>query len=837
MPQMRHPDVLLVLHGHFYQPPRESPWTEEIPEQASAHPYHDWNERIHQECYRPNTASRVLDGYGRIRRIVNNFEHLSFNVGPTLLGWLENAHPEVYARILEADRRSRARRSGHGNAIAQAYNHMILPLANARDRRTQVLWGLRDFELRFGRPADGIWLPETAVDAATVDTLLECGVRFTILSPYQARRVRGLAGGRWHAVSGGRIDPRMPYLVRGSGTDGRGRALAVFFYDGPASRAVAFEQLLRSADTLAERLALVVDPGRESPQLVALAVDGETFGHHEPFGDMCLSAFFSEKAGPRGFRPANFAEVLDALAPAQEVELESGDNGEGTAWSCAHGVGRWVRDCGCSTGAPAGWNQAWRGPLRLALDRLRDAVAELFGRHGGRFLHDPWKARDEYVDVLARRRDPEVLEDFLSRHLKGRVRAPQRVASLALLEAQRHAMSMYTSCGWFFADVTGIETVQNLRYALRCLQLMREFGTEELERRFLADLAEVKSNNGRDTGASIHERWIRPERRTPAHAVVAHAVCRWLGLPHGPRFYTYEVRVLEDAATVVCGRGGRRGHLQLREELTGEEGEYTYLALQFAPRILACFVARGERSRHAQLGREVARLRADLTRPQLERILGELYGAPPLGVGDLLHEERRGIAERLAGERVSGLRASHRAVFDDSLELLRDFAAMRLELPEELRVPCEFSLQADLEEAAQNLGPPFADRDTERLRGILATARELGLSLRLERLARLVGKLLEEQISRLLEAPGAAGFEAANNLLHLAEKLELRIDRTASEERVGVLLERLLAEERSPAPGDERRELLEAVFSLAARLNFAVEEFRSYLAADAHAGS
>jgi len=820
---LRKPDARVVLHGHFYQPPRESPWTDEIPEQPSAHPYHDWNERIHRECYRPNTVSRVLDGYGRIRRIVNNFEQLSFNVGPTLLSWLESTHADTYARILDADRRSRARRRGHGNAIAQAYHHMILPLANPRDRRTQVLWGLRDFALRFGRQAEGMWLPETAIHADTVEVLVQCGVRFTVLSPFQARRVRSRAGGPWHEVSGGRVDPRQPYVVRAPG----GGELVVFFYDGPVSQSMAFEKLLHSADRLAERLALVVDPERSGPQLVSVAVDGETFGHHQPFADMCVASFCSDKAAVRGFRLTNYAELLDDLEPTHEVELESGDGGEGTAWSCAHGVGRWWRDCGCSTGAQPGWNQAWRQPLRQALDGLRDGVAALFERHGAALLHDPWAARDDYVEVADRHDASARLDAFLSRHLRPGLGEEQQIAARTLLEAQRHAMAMYTSCAWFFADVSGIETIQNLRYAARCIELMREISALDLEGPFLAALSRVPSNLSGENAAGFYERWVRPDVRTAEHAVTSRALLGALDLGRGRRrFYGFDVVSADESPVVLAGHGGRRGHLQLVERRTGRVREYAYVALQYAPRLLACFAAPAGAARHEQLGRELLRLKSDLTRLELERILAGLYGATMRGISDLLPAERHHIAATMAGERVAAVRVHARAVFDESLELLRDFAEIGLDLPEELRQACELSVQADVLAAATSLRPPYGDEATQRLRDALRLAHELRLHVRLEPVTRIASEHLLEQTRRLGARPDRFAFTAAGNLLGLAETLQLPLDRTESEEQVHTLVENLLAALAAPSPEIPEAAMLDAALDLAARLNFAVDELR-----------
>ncbi|EQD53989.1 glycoside hydrolase family protein, partial [mine drainage metagenome] len=243
-------DRFVCIHGHFYQPPRENPWLERVEVQDSAAPYHDWNERITAECYAPNTRSRIMDPEGRTLKIVNNFASISFDVGPTLLSWLESEAPEVYERILTADRESRRRFGGHGSAMAQSFNHTILPLASEDDRRLQIRWGLMDFESRFGRPAEGMWLPETAVNTPVLESLAEAGVEFTVLAPTQAQRIRPLSGGEWTDVSGGRIDPSTVYRARLPS----GRTIDLFFYDGPISHALAFERLLDSGEAFADRL-------------------------------------------------------------------------------------------------------------------------------------------------------------------------------------------------------------------------------------------------------------------------------------------------------------------------------------------------------------------------------------------------------------------------------------------------------------------------------------------------------------------------------------------------------------------------------------------------------
>ncbi len=456
----------LVIHGHFYQPPRENPWTGEIEPEPDAAPFHDWNERIHSECYAPNAG---------------NYAHISFNFGPTLLSWLASHHHDTYERILSADRLSAAARNGHGNAIAQAYGHAILPLCNQRDRLTQILWGLADFRFRFGREAESLWLPETAANDQVLALLIEQGLRYVILAPNQAK---------------GTIDTSKPY--RFPHPDGSGRSLAVFFYHGPLARAIAFERALSSSRGLVEKFVSAAQ-GRD---LVNVATDGETYGHHFKFGDLCLAHALEVEAPAAGFRITNYAEYLERHPPREEVEIDNGPDGEGSSWSCVHGVGRWSRDCGCHTGGEPGWNQQWRQPLRAALNFLRDDAALKFQTVASELLHDPWLARNQYIGVIL---DPEhVRAEFLQRHAVRTLRADEELRVWNLLEMQRSALLMFTSCGWFFSDLAGIETIQVMRYAARVVELLKQMGLEPPLKEFLEILAEAKSNRvEKGSGADI----------------------------------------------------------------------------------------------------------------------------------------------------------------------------------------------------------------------------------------------------------------------------------------------------------------------------------------------
>jgi len=500
-----------VVHGHFYQPPRENPWTGAVERQPSAGRDHDWNARIARECYVPNGEARVLDGDGRIVDLVDNYAWMSFNFGPTLLAWLETAHPRAYARLIAADRASAARLEGHGNALAQAFHHSILPLAHPRDRATEIRWGLYDFEKRFGRKSEGLWLPECAVDDATLAAAAAEGVKFVILEPHQAEAVRPLKGGAWTPAEKA-LKPGLPYLWRGAG----GGELALFFYDGPLSRAVAFEGAMRDSRAYAERLAALAQPTADD-SLALVATDGESYGHHAPFAEMGLAHLLRYALPEKGLTPVNLGWFLARRPPRHEVKLKPG----GTSWSCAHGVERWRSDCGC--GAEGGRHQRWRAPLRAALEDLRSRLAELYESEAEGLLADPWAARDAYVAVVLDRSDESVAR-FLAAHAPGARDDAAKTRVLRLLELQRHALMMFTSCGWFFDELSRLEPEQILLYAARALELAHALGAE-LEPEFVAALAKAPSNEPRyGDGAGVWEKLVKPGAQTLDHVAAHYAV-------------------------------------------------------------------------------------------------------------------------------------------------------------------------------------------------------------------------------------------------------------------------------------------------------------------------
>jgi alpha-amylase/alpha-mannosidase (GH57 family) len=687
----------ICIHGHFYQPPRENPWLEAVETQDSAHPYHDWNERITVECYEPNATARILDPRDQIVRIVNNYTSISFNFGPTLLSWLEQRAPRTYAAVIEADRLSRERFDGHGCAIAQAYNHMILPLANVRDQRTQVRWGVRDFEFRFGRKPEGMWLPETAVDIPTLEALAAENIAFTILEPHQAARFRAIGSREWTEANGS-LDPTVAYRC----TLPSGRSIAVFFYDGPISRAVAFENLLARGENLANRLTGAFSDARKRAQIVNIATDGETYGHHHRFGDMALAYALQYIETQKLASTINYGDFLAKTPPAHEVEIA-----ENTSWSCVHGVERWRSDCGCSTGAGPGWNQRWREPLRDALDWLRDQVAAIFEEEGGKLMGDPWAARDYYINVILDR-SPDTIDKFLSRFSPGSPR--QRV--LELLEMQRNAMLMYTSCGWFFNDISGIESVQVLHYASRVIQLAEKLSNRVLQTEFLRIVGDAQSNvSERGTAREIYERDVIPMRidleRVAAHYAVASLFDNF---DDDARIYCYDV-TRRDFEIQKAGRARLAvGAITVRSVITCEESAFDFAVLHLGETELTGGVCA------ARPLAEYEAVKSELVEevqpggiPGLIRLLDTFFAESSLSIRSLFRDEQRRIFNLLCNATLEEAESAFRQLHERYDPLMRFHTRLGIPVPKVLQTAAEFDLNVQLRRMIEDEDPPLAE--------------------------------------------------------------------------------------------------------------------------------
>jgi alpha-amylase/alpha-mannosidase (GH57 family) len=800
----------LVIHGHFYQPPRENPWTGAIDREASAQPFHNWNERIYHECYRPNAHARIFDNYGRVEKIVNNYARMSFNFGPTLLSWLETYHPKTYARIIAADRESISFNNGHGNAIAQAFHHSILPLCAPRDRLTEMRWGMADFRFRFGREAESIWLPETACNLETLAALIDEGVRYIILSPHQAWRVRPLAAREaakrmvdenianddllnvessnhysddaWRDVSEGSIDVSVPY--RCFHPDGSGRSIVIFFYDGLIARAIAFEGALYSSQTLIERFVRAVKSGES---IISVATDGESYGHHFHFGDRCLAHALDEEAARRGFTVTNYAAVLDAHEPQFEVELKAGPEGEGTAWSCAHGVGRWRRDCSCHAGAREGWNQKWRAPLRAAFDLLRDFAAEKFEDAGAALFADVWAARDDYVEVfIGRQRRAE----FLTRHAKGNLSEREQICALKLLEMQRAMLSTYTSCGWFFNDISGIETVQVMRYAARALELLTDLGFAPPRAEFLDILAEAKSNVAEQgTGADIFRRTFDSSCVTPMR-VAAHIALTGLIEPNLVSATTGEAAnykfTRHDFQTEQQGRLTlTTGHLALEAAMTGERFDYALAAMHFGDIDYYCTVRRFETE--AQFKKAADRLWENFSTaalPKMLRLAQEEFGPDEFNLESLLPGGRQRVSEIVFGQMIGRFLEEYIFLYRENRRNIEMLRAAGFPLPEELRVAAELAIGHRFEEMLRRQRVSPDSHFFARAQVIANEAARMGYRLERPAIRELLSEMLTHAVRSTLAAPAADTLPTVRALVELGRKLKIEMNLETAQEAI-----------------------------------------------------
>ncbi|WP_072619380.1 DUF3536 domain-containing protein [Spirulina major] len=680
--------VYITIHGHFYQPPRENPYLNVIERQPSAYPFHDWNERILYECYRPNVFSRILNHQGEVVSIVNNFEYMSFNVGPTLMSWLAKHDEEVYQGIIEADRKSAERLNGHGNAIAQVFNHIIMPLANERDKYTQIRWGKADFRAHFGRDPEGMWLAETAVDYPTLEALANEDIRFIILAPSQAERCRPIPTDNnpdpdWLAVGGGQVDPTRPYRCFLP----NGKHIDIFFYDGPISKGMGFDDVLSSSQNLADRFGQAVRIDDRPSQLICVATDGETFGHHKGGTEKCLSYAFTQEFAQRQWQVTNVAHYLSICPPTWEVVLKPV-----TAWSCMHGVDRWQSDCGCGGGGT--WQQKWRRPLRDSLNWLRDRLADVYETHARKYLHDPWLARDEYIQVM-HNRTPENTVHFLYRHQQHPLTESEQVDTLCLLEMQHQALLMFTSCGWFFDELSRPEGVQILRYAARAIELAGEVAGIQLEAEFRDRLRAAPSNveQFRD-GGRVYDELVVSSRitfeRVAAHYAITSLFSRY---NTEDRVYCYEATQLEYAKQRIGTQTLALGHLQLVSEITRECKEFTFAVLHLGGWDFHCciqpFIGR---LAYAQLKETLFNSIQQASVSQTMFSMMRVFGDRIFSLETLFAEERQWIIQKIADKSKTTLNQLYSQAYRDNYSIVRAFHREELPVPQELQVAADIAL-------------------------------------------------------------------------------------------------------------------------------------------------
>jgi len=754
----------ICIHGHFYQPPRENPWLETVETQDSAAPYHDWNERICAECYATNGAARIVNEKNKIMRIVNNYARISFNFGPTLLSWLKDNAQRTYRMIQDGERRSRKAFKGHSSAMAQVYNHIIMPLASERDRLTQIRWGIADYEKHYGARPEGMWLAETAADSRSLELLAQEGIRFTLLAPHQSRRVRPLkavgdAQEAWIDTPGAGVDTTHPYLVRFAS----GASIAVFFYNGAASRAIAFEGLLNSGENFAGRLKTGFKDSNQ-PQLVHVATDGESYGHHHKHGEMALAYALKLLEADRSAKLANYGMFLDQFPPEYEAEIV-----EDTSWSCAHGVERWRSNCGCNGGKP--FNQLWRAPLREALDELRDAIVPLTEALGAKLFKDVWVARDSYIDVVLDRSE-ETVDRFLRTHGGQDLSENDKVRALELMEMQRHAQLMYTSCGWFFDDISGIETVQIIAYAARVLQLARcVFGAQAdgLEPAFLARMAEAKSNLPDSGDGALIYRACVVGMELGLEKVAAHYAISSVFSSFGQetQLFCYNVRRIS-YDIYNSGRGRLAlGRAHIASAITGEHQTFSFSVLHFGDQNITAAVKVYHEADAVEF-EEFAKKAAELVQrayfPEVIRLLDREYGKVDYSLTSLFTDEQRRIVQLILNSTLWDIENTLTTIYEDHASLLHYLSQAGLPKPPALTLAAGFAVNAGLRRALET-----DQVDQAQVRSYLAMAKQDMVPLETATLSYIADQRMKRAMVELQMSTGS--LEMLDRALAMARTL------------------------------------------------------------------
>ncbi|MEA5572786.1 DUF3536 domain-containing protein [Calothrix sp. UHCC 0171] len=808
--------VYVTVHGHFYQPPRENPYLDAIERQPSASPFHDWNERIHHECYRPNAFARVFNDKGEILGIVNNYEYMSFNIGPTLMSWLERHDMEVYQRILEADRKSQARLNGHGNAIAQVYNHIIMPLANDRDKYTQIRWGKADFKSRFGRDPEGMWLAEAAVDYATLEALVAEGIRFIVLAPSQAQRCRLLPTENdphpeWHEVGGGQIDPTRPYRCYLQNNHGEAEDIAsserpyidIFFYDGPISRDMGFSDVVYSSSHFAGRVGAAIRGDRRQAQLISVATDGETFGHHKGGTEKTLAYAFIGEFAKHGWTVTNFAHYLSLNTPTWEVELKPV-----TAWSCAHGVDRWQDDCGCG-GAP-GWHLKWRRPLRDALNWLRDELIKVYEEHGRKLFIDPWQARDEYIEVIRDRQsfspaashDSASINRFLARHQTHKLTEAERIDALRLLEMQRHSLLMFTSCGWFFEELSRPEGTQILRYAARALELAGDVSGLQLERAFIKRLAAAPCNieQFRD-GADVYHQLVTTAQVNFKQVAAQYAITSLFNRHQAPahqqsssnekRVYCYIATEYDYQIQRMGASSLAVGHVNLVSEITLESEDLVFAVLHLGGWDFHCCIQPFQGRRvYSHLKEQLFAALQQASAANTILAMVQIFGEEAFSLQSLFAEERHRIMRLLSQETLLRLDQLYTQTYRDNYGVIMAFHRDDLPVPQELQVAADIALghrcMSLLRKLEQDIAEPTQIiNDLVELKAAATEAEHLRCRLNIPEGKAILEQIVLRSLWQLLHDASSSfadDMQRFENLVDIAHQLNIGISLERSQE-------------------------------------------------------
>ncbi|MEW6534059.1 MAG: DUF3536 domain-containing protein [Candidatus Auribacterota bacterium] len=811
-----------IIHGHFYQPPRENPWTGEIERQPSAHPFHDWNDRIAAECYTPNTSSRILNETGLINDITNNFLHMSFNFGPTLLQWFERKYPEAYNKIVEADKESVKLHNGHGNAVAQVYNHVIMPLADDDDKRTQIEWGIKDFVHRFNRYPEAIWLAETAINYRTAEILMEYNLKYIILSPYQADKIRAFNSKTWINVGTGNIDTRVPYRIFAYDPSGNrldNKFIDVFFYEPRISSAVGFEHLLTDSVRFADRIQSVFDHWSDEGQAAIVATDGESYGHHERHGDMCFGALATREIKNRHFKMTNFGHFHEMYPPQFEVILKTGNNNEGTAWSCAHGIGRWIRDCSCSDGGGWGWNQKWRGPLREAFNYLHNECNRIYANVLKEHVHDLMKMRNDYINVVL---SPETKEAFLKEHLKAARSIQDTSVIFQLLEAQFNSQLMFTSCAWFFADISRIEPVQNMKYAAKVIDLLSEFTDEDIETQFLNILDTAKSNIQEfGTGKDIYLSFVKPYICYPEVIIGTYAMENFIlnNSADGEIFF-YSVKPLLCEKNTDTDKPVYKGMVKLINKKTEKKQDFIYYLFVPSYRDMRCYIL----SPDVNLEFNISPL------DTIEERIAELAHYRFYGLKNLIGYNREKLIEMALHSEMQRLDKTFNTIYRKNVDLLATLTQYDLPLPNVLKEVCSYALTNEVNRQIAKLNQkkvPLSKtyKDYKKIRELFFDSRKAGLHINTTHVQEDFNAIILSKLNDLLNKLDIELAKTTLDFINLAVEMGLQLDYFHMQN----IVYRLLTEDilySKPAQNLKKSlECIEHILKITKKLSFNVDKF------------
>lgn len=753
----------ICIHGHFYQPPRENAWLEVVELQDSAQPFHDWNERINFECYAPNTAARILDDQNHITKIINNYSRISFNFGPTLLSWMEEKDPATYQAILDADKKSQELFNGHGSAIAQVHSHLIIPLCNERDKRTQVIWGVKDFESRFQRKPEGIWLAETAVDTPTLEILAEQGIKFTILSPRQGKAFRRVGDKNWIDIPHDSIDTKRPYLAKLPS----GKSIALFFYDGDIAQGVAFKGLLNNGKGFAANLVNKFD-GRQEGQLVHVATDGESYGHHHRYGEMALADCLNHIETHQLSNLTNYADFLERFPPQYEVMIH-----ENSSWSCVHGVERWRSDCGCNSGGKAGWNQRWRAPLREALDWLRDQLVPIFEYQAGLLIKNPWEARNDYIEIMLDRSD-EQLDRFLKKYAKSKLNEADKIQLLRLLEMQRNTLLMYTSCGWFFDEISGIETNQILQYALRAMDYAQQVDGRELHASFEGLLAKAPSNV-LENGAVSFRKYVVPTSVGLVRAGMHYAVASLFEkFPEKLKLFNYHA---ESESLKRISAGNQKltiGRTTMKSSITKSEKHFSFAVVYLGQQSIIGYISTDMKQRIYDEMQE--KIISAFRRHDLGDVIGLMqvyFGDEKYTFRNLFRDEKRKILKKITGRNLKMAENNFRELYNDNYQLMSEMINSNIPVPKAYQNVVQFVVNADLHRFFEQ-----GELDIKELKRLGIELRKWGIKLGNEQSFKLAaGERLFYELRTLSSSnPPLEHIQMLNNILETLKSMGLEPD-------------------------------------------------------------